>query len=313
MFERLKRAHKYDHITPNQYTYPYGAQIRRDLLDLNLSGRDYGIEGIKALALEGNERILVVGSGDGYAETRLRIDCEHKGEIIALDIPTDEYDFGARYFLADETIRAAGKQPFGKVQGTAEALPFENNSFDVIIYDHMLYHSPDAYQALMEGKRVGKRTAKILARSNGKNNKVKHHQMLADMSELLDSSNPRPFSTRLNMRKLLRVGNLAFSPLQRVIQYDSLVIRTPQEKDLFLASIDSYRPNFFPAVELCDWQRARHEAVEIPVDRDIENHGAFLDSIERGGAVWRNDKVVNYLADVALRSSLRPITLAEMK
>src|SRR6266576_5225802 len=123
MFERLHRVQKFDHITPNQYKAAYGAQIRRELLERNLSGRDYYAEGINALELQGHENILVVGSGDGYEEARLRIEYGHHGGIMALEIPSDEFDFDARFYAADESIKRAGKKGFKKVQGTAEQMP----------------------------------------------------------------------------------------------------------------------------------------------------------------------------------------------
>ena len=55
----------FDEVSPSQYKFPGPAIIRREILENNLSGMDYHGEAFRSLELDGGERILNVGSGDG--------------------------------------------------------------------------------------------------------------------------------------------------------------------------------------------------------------------------------------------------------
>ena len=51
----------------------------------------------------------------------------------------------------------------------AQAIPFEANTFDAVIANHMLYHVPDRAQALSEMRRVLKPGGKVYLATNGLN------------------------------------------------------------------------------------------------------------------------------------------------
>ena len=60
----------------------------------------------------------------------------------------------------------------------AQALPFEDDAFDMVIANHMLYHVPDLSKALSEVRRVLKPGGRLFAATNGKN----HMRELDDLS-----------------------------------------------------------------------------------------------------------------------------------
>ncbi len=49
----------------------------------------------------------------------------------------------------------------------AQALPFDDNAFDIVVANHMLYHVPDLPQALSEVKRVLRPGGRLFAATNG--------------------------------------------------------------------------------------------------------------------------------------------------
>ena len=63
-------------------------------------------------------------------------------------------------------------------------LPFEDNSFDVVVANHMLYHVPDRPQALAEIKRVLKSDGRFLAATNGNNHLAELHTLGKDLIPL---------------------------------------------------------------------------------------------------------------------------------
>lgn len=91
-------------------------------------------------------RVLEVGCGQGdlWRSNLQRI--SPGWEMILSDFSAGMVE-QARGKLADA-------RPFSFRQIDAQCIPFENQSFDVVIANHMLYHVPDRPQALAEIRRV---------------------------------------------------------------------------------------------------------------------------------------------------------------
>ncbi|HET6950451.1 MAG TPA: methyltransferase domain-containing protein, partial [Acidimicrobiales bacterium] len=69
---------------------------------------------------------------------------------------------------AVERVRAAGR--YAAVEGRtadAQALPFTDARFDVVVADHMLYHVPDPARAVAELRRVLRPGGVLVAATNG--------------------------------------------------------------------------------------------------------------------------------------------------
>jgi SAM-dependent methyltransferase len=64
----------------------------------------------------------------------------------------------------------------------AQAIPFEENAFDAVIANHMLYHVPDRARALSEMRRVLKSDGKVYLATNG----LVHLQELDDLYQRFD-------------------------------------------------------------------------------------------------------------------------------
>ena len=97
----------------------------------------------ESLTLKG-ARVLDVGCGDG---TLVRMMAREGAKVIGLEISEDQL-VRARTAspVADETYRV----------GRAEALPFDDNAFDIVVIFNSLHHVPVAAQdkALAESARV---------------------------------------------------------------------------------------------------------------------------------------------------------------
>lgn len=65
-------------------------------------------------------------------------------------------------------------------------IPYENESFDIIISRHMLYHVPDIDKALTEVKRVLKPGGKFYVSTNGKEHMQKLGVLVADYDKNID-------------------------------------------------------------------------------------------------------------------------------
>lgn len=112
-------------------------------------------DGVDAtLKLTGTENMLDVGCGPGSFLGRLAAG-GHTGRLLGVDLS------------AGMTALAAETFPDVEFQvGDAQALPFPNDSFDVVTARHMLYHVPDVTAALQEFRRVLRPGGLFLAVTN---------------------------------------------------------------------------------------------------------------------------------------------------
>lgn len=73
-------------------------------------------------------------------------------------------------------------RPFQFKQVDAQAIPFDDASFDAVIANHMLYHVPDKNRALAEIRRVLKPGGKLYASTIGQDNMLELNQLKARLN-----------------------------------------------------------------------------------------------------------------------------------
>ncbi len=86
-----------------------------------------------------------------------------------------------------------------------QELPYADNSFDIVVANHMLYHVPDLSRGLSEIKRVLKPNGRFFAATNG-NNHMKELKQMGDEMVGADAS----FLERLGYDESKFVWKLAF-------------------------------------------------------------------------------------------------------
>lgn len=125
-----------------------------------------------------NSRVLELGCGAGnlWLDNLDRI--PNGLEIVVSD-------FSAGMVKQVQRNLALSPIPFQFKVIDAQSIPFDDNSFDIVIANHMLYHVPDRYQALREIARVLKPTGFFYASTNGNDH-------LRELNELIST-----FDTRL--------------------------------------------------------------------------------------------------------------------
>jgi ubiquinone/menaquinone biosynthesis C-methylase UbiE len=91
----------------------------------------------------GRGRALEVGCGEGVLADRMR---RHNAEVLALDLP-------------DAGLRAEWRRYHGPrfLHASADALPFADGQFDLVVAAEVLEHLPDPVGGLAEMARVGRR------------------------------------------------------------------------------------------------------------------------------------------------------------
>ena len=199
-------------------------------------------------------RVLEVGCGPGslWQGNRDRIPA---GWQITLS------DFSAG-MLAE--ARSNLDQRFSFQQADIQQLPFDDDSFDAVIANHMLYHVPDLDRGLREVRRVLKPDGKLYAATNG----LKH---LAEIELLLQQFDPT-LTGGFAIRGVFALENAAalvgrhFEQVALRRYEDSLIVTEAEPLAAYICSgrigeqIGSRRPALVAFLEA---QIATHGAIPI--------------------------------------------------
>lgn len=107
-------------------------------------------EQVVSMCLSGQEitSVLDVGTGAGiFAEEFTR----HSLQVAGVDVNPDMVA-AARHYVPQAVFS----------QASAECLPFDDNSYDLVFMAHVLHEADDALSALKEARRVAKHTVAVL-------------------------------------------------------------------------------------------------------------------------------------------------------
>lgn len=129
----------------------------------------------RVLTLPENAKILELGCGPGYL-WKENIERIPAGWTITLsDLSAGMLDAAWRNLVV--TGRA-----FQFKEIDAQSIPFEDETFDAVIANHMLYHVPDRPKAIAEIKRVLKPGGTLIATTVGENHMKEMNEWLSRVS-----------------------------------------------------------------------------------------------------------------------------------
>ena len=114
------------------------------------------------LALPANAKILELGCGPGYLWRENAARIPSTWDITLSDLSAGMIDSAWRNLVV-----TGRNYKFKEID--AQEIPFEDNTFDAVIANHMLYHVPDRPKALAEIKRVLKDDGRFVATTVGEN------------------------------------------------------------------------------------------------------------------------------------------------
>lgn len=135
---------------PTQYTTDANLRARQRLWEQSEDTFDFFGWVLGLADIEPGDRVLDVGCGNGQYLVRLR---DRDVDAVGCD-------------LSVGMLRAARPHP-ALVNGDVQRLPFPDDTFDVVLAPHMLYHVPDRQAAARELRRVLRAGGRCVAVTNG--------------------------------------------------------------------------------------------------------------------------------------------------
>lgn len=121
---------------------------------------DFGRWTLERLPWRGDERVLDVGCGPGEVLRGMARHSDRWGLLVGSDFSTG---------MAAQATGAAGELPTHFLVADAQANPFPDRFFDVVMARHMLYHVPNIDRAVAEAARVLRPGGFLLCVTNSEN------------------------------------------------------------------------------------------------------------------------------------------------
>ncbi len=133
---------------------------------------------VELLKLEGDEKILDVGCGNGDALIAIRNEYNHRGMLYGLDIAEGILE------RAVEADRKAGTS-IKFFPGDARKLEFPDNYFDVVILKHVLHNVSGYPKAIQECRRILKDGGKLAIVINGRKTRLIFKKLEPEIAKIL--------------------------------------------------------------------------------------------------------------------------------
>jgi SAM-dependent methyltransferase len=139
-------------LVAEQYATEDGLAARASLYLHAAGGVDARDVAVDLMRGRAPDRVLEVGCG--WGELAKRIETELSCEVVAVD-------------LSPRMVELARERGVDASVGDVQALPFEDESFDLVVAAWMLYHVPDVDRGLAEIARVLRPGGALVAVTNG--------------------------------------------------------------------------------------------------------------------------------------------------
>lgn len=209
----------------------------------------------------GNESVLDVGCGTGeYAEpTNLR--CR-------------------RYIACDLSMGMLESLPatiWAKVNLNAESIPFDDETIDVVMANHMLYHVPELPRAIDEIYRVLKPTGSLIAATNSSNNMPQLYDLQVRLTQRfgIDNRVLKDSSNKVLKRFTLENGSQTlghtFNSIERHDLRGALVFKEPEPLIDYLSTMQKRYAAALPAeMSWKDMAAVLRDEIQQRIDEDGE-------------------------------------------
>lgn len=151
-------ANNHDDLVRRQYATDINLRIRQETHNkYSVPDRSFAEWVLNRAQLRGGERVLDLGCGNGIYYEKIQ-QKELELDYVGIDL--------LEAMIENHPIRKAGGN---LTLADAQELPFEDNSFDVVMANHTLHHISDMDKAISEARRVLKKGGVFVVATNSTN------------------------------------------------------------------------------------------------------------------------------------------------
>lgn len=203
--------------------------------------------------ISSNMRILEVGCGNGRLWRKNISKVNETLDITLTDIEEKMIDA-----TKEELLEKRDLFKFDVVDVCN--LPYENNSFDIVIANHMLYHVKDIEKALIEIHRVLKENGSVFISTVGE----EHFKELKLIIQDIDLGKTRElwsFINRFNLKSGFEILNKFFKDVYRYKYDDNLFVTAIEPIINYIYSMDNSEKLVFEGKKLNDLKKVLKEEI----------------------------------------------------
>jgi ubiquinone/menaquinone biosynthesis C-methylase UbiE len=223
----IQMENKFDNgkVVKEQYLNSSNLSSRLGLHSYNINKTDWHVWCFDNMKIPAGARVLELGCGNGILWEK-NMDRVHKDWDIVLSDLSEGMLRDAQEGLEGSRM----KVNFQVVD--VQSIPFPDESFDVVIARHMLYHVPDLNAAISEIKRVLKPGGIFYASTNGEKGMMELKHLINEFDTAIDYS-PDKYADKFgfksgeillkrffsNISLKLHEGKIVVSEIEPVVNY----------------------------------------------------------------------------------------------
>ena len=259
------------YLRDQQYKNSSNLDARANIHRLySTSPLDWHVWVFEQMEMQPGTAVLECGGGPGWL-------WRNNLERIAENCQITVSDFSDGMVAEAEAVLADSGHDFRFQTVNIEEIPFADDSFDIVVANHMLYHVPDLAAGLAEVRRVLKPNGRFFAATNG----LAHMKEIKELAiqflpESAEVEWPQ-LSFRLeNGRSLL---SSTFDNIELLPYEDSLEVTEVEPLIAYIQSMSLLKAigvdEENPRAELAKVAVAKMNELEAAIAQEIEANGAF--------------------------------------
>lgn len=206
--------------------------------------------------------VLELGSGSGALWSNIADKIPANWNVTLSDLSQGMLDAAWRNLVV------TGRN-FKYEQIDAQSIPYKNETFDIVIANHMLYHMPDLSKALAEIKRVLKKDAHFIATTVGES----HMKEITDwLRRAGRDENFSPFTLPFTLEN----GTEQLGPFFS----DVIVLR--YEDDLHVTDVETVMAYIRSAIRASEVSEDELAKVKLDLEMELKENGRIFISKDSG-------------------------------
>ncbi|HBJ1648201.1 MerR family transcriptional regulator [Clostridium botulinum] len=199
-----------------QYNSDKNLNLRTNLHSYNINKIDWDKWCFKKMNLSGGKKILELGCGVGKLWTKNQEFIDKDSEVILSD-------FSPNMLKCAKNNLKNIMYKFKYKKINAENIPYDDESFDVVIAAHMLYFVTDIEKALSEIKRILKPDGIVYITTNSCDSMIELNSLTEKFDSNLDISN-NGLSTRFDLENGKEILKKYFNKIELEILEGKIIV-----------------------------------------------------------------------------------------
>lgn len=240
-----------------QYKNSSNLLARQSLHSLNTNKLDWHVWFFERMAIPENSKILELGCGNGVLWKINKQAIKENWDITLSDFSEGMLQYSKQNINLEQI-----KYEIIDIQD----IPYEDESFDIIIARHMLYHVPDIDKALSEVKRVLKPHGKLYVSTNGKEHMQELIELVKQYDKYIDF-NPSKLVDKFGIENGNEILKGYFNNICAKDFVGQIVVHSAEPVVSYVTSIISAREFLSKEQELEDFYKY--------VENEIDKKGSF--------------------------------------